>query len=148
LAAGTGDYKDGLVYAQLDSTFRDGSFTDSKLMWSLGNYSRFIRPGATRIGVTAIDKDGNTITEGDTDPWGLMISAYRNTDNSVVAVLINYSNTDKTMNLNLANNRATTWQPYVTSDKAGYNLFREEVLSDATLITIQARSIVTLISVD
>jgi hypothetical protein len=50
-------YKDGLVYLdsgtkdqpgemgyQVESLKFDGTARDSKLMWSLGNYSRFVRP--------------------------------------------------------------------------------------------------------
>lgn len=58
LAVGTGDYKDGLIYADIDSSYTDGTFTDSKLMWSMGNYSRYIRPGANRISVSAINPKG------------------------------------------------------------------------------------------
>ena len=49
-------------------------------MWILGNYSRFIRPGAVRMSVETTDKEGKAIRDGDTDQQGLMCSAYRNTD--------------------------------------------------------------------
>jgi hypothetical protein len=40
------NYKDGLVY--IDKNKTDGDFKSSKMLWALGNYSRFIRPGAVR----------------------------------------------------------------------------------------------------
>ena len=43
----------------------------SKLMWALGNYSRFIRPGAVRLSVFAFDQAGNLIPGGDSGPDGL-----------------------------------------------------------------------------
>ena len=55
-SVGTGDYKDGLIYANPDKSLLNGTFTDSKLMWTLGNYSRFIRPGATRLGVSGYNR--------------------------------------------------------------------------------------------
>jgi hypothetical protein len=52
------DFKDGLVYlddgsqgdsgkmgAETLSLMRDGAVRESKLLWTLGNYSRFVRPG-------------------------------------------------------------------------------------------------------
>ena len=44
-----GDYKDGLIREYTDPDLQDGRVEDSKLMWILGNYSRFIRPGAVRM---------------------------------------------------------------------------------------------------
>lgn len=48
------DYKDGLVY--IDKNKTDGQFSDSKMLWVLGNYSRFVRPGMKRI-ETEINSD-------------------------------------------------------------------------------------------
>lgn len=48
------DYKDGLVY--IDKQKTDGQFSDSKMLWVLGNYSRFVRPGMKRI-ETVVDTD-------------------------------------------------------------------------------------------
>jgi hypothetical protein len=49
------DYKDGLIYIFPNKDKSDGTFEDSKLLWALGNYSRFIRPGAIRVDVTGTD---------------------------------------------------------------------------------------------
>ncbi|QRR04090.1 xylanase [Dyadobacter sandarakinus] len=67
------NYKDGLVY--IDKNKTDGNFEASKMLWTLGNYSRFVRPGATRIDVS--------------DQPGLLISAYKNVNNQLVAVIVN-----------------------------------------------------------
>ena len=48
------DYKDGLIYA--DKNKEDGAFYESKMLWVLGNYSRFIRPGFKRIKLEEIGK--------------------------------------------------------------------------------------------
>ena len=47
LAISPYDYPDGLIYVSKDKT--NGSYTDSRLMWTLGNFSRFVRPGAVRV---------------------------------------------------------------------------------------------------
>ncbi|MBN2762965.1 MAG: glycoside hydrolase family 30 protein, partial [Bacteroidales bacterium] len=143
-AVTTGDYKDGLIYANPDNDPVDGSFTDSKLMWSLGNYSRFIRPGAYRINITAYDNSGNIIPEGETDPHSLMVSAYKNIDNSLVVVAINYSNKDEEINIETKSEKEISWQPYVTSDIRGYNLKKEASIKCNNKIKIPARSVVTL----
>ena len=70
----------------------DGRVEDSKLMWALGNYSRFIRPGAVRLSVSAFDQTNTFIPDGDTDQQGLMCSAYKNVDGTYVIVVINYAN--------------------------------------------------------
>ena len=56
-----GDYKDGLIREYSDPTFLNGEVKDSKLMWALGNYSRFIRPGAVRKAIIAKDNQGKII---------------------------------------------------------------------------------------
>ena len=38
----------------VDKNKIDGEFSDSKLLWALGNYSRFIRPEAKRIKVALL----------------------------------------------------------------------------------------------
>jgi len=47
LAVSPYDFKDGLVY--IDKSETGGNIYDSKLLWALGNWSRFVRPGAKRI---------------------------------------------------------------------------------------------------
>ena len=72
-AAG-GDYKDGLLrmYVKGERLGRGkgrveaNDVRDSKLLWTLGNFSRFVRPGAVRLEV-----------KGDMSADGLMLSAYR-----------------------------------------------------------------------
>lgn len=143
-AVTTGNYKDGLIYADLDSTQKNGTFTDSKLMWSLGNYSRFIRPGAFRVNVSAYNKSGNKVQEGDTDPDAIMISAYKNKDNSLVTVIINYSNEDKEIKIVTEDISNITWQPFLTSETPGFNLKKQSLISN-NKIQIPAKSIITLI---
>ncbi len=102
-----GDYKDGLirVYERQgrrgdDNVSEKPSARDSRLLWALGNYSRFVRPGAVRYDV-----------EGPEDPYGLMVSAYRNTDGSWAVVAINYSEEEQPISLHLS---ATSRHPSPT----------------------------------
>lgn len=128
-AAG-GDYKDGLIRFYEDSTFCNGTFRDSKLMWAFGNYSRFIRPGAVRLGYSY------------TEPDGLMISSYCNKDKSNVIVVINYSAFNRKMIIKGMNK----WKRYITSDSSFDNLRCSGSLSSGHVEIIPSRSIVTYVS--
>lgn len=70
------DYRDGLLYANETNQ----SFEATKRLWALGNWSRFLFPGARRVGVTA---SGATLSA----------SAFQNPDGSLVCVLINTGET-------------------------------------------------------
>ena len=109
-----GDYKDGLIRIYEHQSGRLPSprggregvrARDSRLLWSLGNYSRFVRPGAVRYDV-----------EGPEDPYGLMASAYRNQDGTWVVVAINYSQREQPFSV------AGHWRAYRTSDAEGETL--------------------------
>lgn len=141
-AAG-GNYKDGLIrmYVKGERLGRarngnparvaqENSVRDSKLMWVMGNFSRFVRPGAVRLEV-----------DGMMDADGLMLSAYRNADGSTAVVAINYAQNGATINLSGVKGKA---QAYRTSDVKGENLINlgEVSLSGAVL---PARSVTTFV---
>lgn len=143
----TGNYKDGLIYAHPDQSLMDGSFTDSKLMWALGNYSRFIRPGAVRLGVSAYNSNGKLVAEGDTDPYALMISAYENADGTPVVVVINYHEKERAFDLKWKGHTPRAWIPYCTSDEKGADLKPLEPITTKKQMHIPARSIITYVGV-
>lgn len=143
----TSDYKDGLIYTQPDQNNLDGTFSDSKLMWALGNYSRFIRPEAKRLGVSAYNTKGELVTEGDTDPYALMISAYENADGTPVVVVTNYNEKERTFDLEWKGQTPKAWIPYLTSDQQGSDLEPLKSMKSAKQIQIPGRSIVTYVGV-
>lgn len=122
-----GNYKDGLIRV-FD---RQQRARDSRLLWALGNYSRFVRPGAVRYEV-----------DGKEDPYGLMVSAYKNQDGSWVVVAINYSEEQKPFSISrdqvaVGSDR---WQAYRTSDADG-----ETLKPVAVTGSLQPRSITTFV---
>jgi len=143
----TGDYKDGLIYANADKTLLDGTYDDSKLMWTLGNYSRFIRPGATRLGVSSFNSKNKIVSEGDTDPYSLMISAYNNKNNLPIFVVINYSDKERTFELIWKGNTPVEWIPYCTNNEKGMNLQPLEKIKYGIEIKIPARSVITYVGI-
>ncbi len=130
------NYKDGLVFVDLNNQ----TFVASKLLWALGNYSRFVRPGAKRIDFT-----GNNST-----PLGLLASAYRDDTThkiSVVYVNQNTGGVEVQPNFNNATGYQTDYMtPYVTSDTPGDDLKQYAPFLVGSAYTVPARAVVTLLS--
>lgn len=76
LAVSPYNYKDGLIYVDKNKT--DGNFETSKMLWALGHYSRFVRPGATRVEILGNRKESD-----------LLASSYMNSNGEMVSVIIN-----------------------------------------------------------
>ncbi len=136
------DYKDGLIYLDTGvendmynkiSLKTDGNFHDSKLLWALGNYSRFVKPNMVRVEV--LSNDNKSLKD---QYKGIMISAYFNKKTSEITIVaINYSNENK--NLDISDYQID--KMFVTSkDK---NL--ETVKIDKKNLNIEPRSISTVI---
>jgi O-glycosyl hydrolase len=99
------DYKDGLVYlddgsegdsgkmgAHIQSLQSDGAVRESKLLWVLGNYSRFIRPGMVRIQCE--------LTSEQSPVNGLLVSAYQDLEKGpLIYVLTNLSEQASTVSM-------------------------------------------------
>jgi len=141
LAVSPYDFKDGLVY--IDWNKNDGSIYESKILWALGNYSRFVRPGMYRYSVIRSDNQDN-----ERSSTGLMVSGYAPSDKSkAVFVLVNYSNTvTYPVKVKTIDNR----QPksitlYTTSAKSEENLKFSSHESHDEIISIAPRSVVTVV---
>lgn len=136
------DYKDGLVYADKDC--RDGNFYDSKILWALGNFSRFIRPGMKRVAVSRSDgaSPQDTIE-------GLLVSAYYDNDHHrVVIVFVNYQSQNVPVKLRFANaqrgDSIRALIPYITSSVENLTACKE--VSTQRALLIPSRSIVTFVT--
>ena len=146
-AAG-GNYKDGLIRMYVKGERAGGRglrremvqnnmVRDSKLMWTMGNFSRFVRPGAVRLDV-----------EGVMEVDGLMLSAYKNTDGILAVIAINYSKQERPISIDLAAHLSPRTSPlstaYRTSDVEGENL-KNVGHVDLKTVTLSARSVTTLV---
>jgi len=124
LGISAADYKDGLVYINRDGT----GLTDSKTLWAMGNFSRFIRPGATRLDIRGRnDKD-------------FMLSAYRNAgDQDLVIVVINRKEQQQQFRVkNLPAGPRTAWE---TSGEGSLKQIQE--VGTGELLTVAPRSVTT-----
>lgn len=136
-----GDYKDGLIRVYSHDGWKTGKAVPGKLMWALGNYSRFVRPGAIRYGLTALDSVGRVVKDGETEPAGVMVSAYRNADGSWAVVAINYGEETRPFALEGA---GTQWKAYRTSDVEGESL-KPVVFAEGGM-RLEPKSVTTFVS--
>jgi len=109
LAISNSNYPDGLIYVSGGKS--DGSFSDSKLMWTLGNYSRFIAPGAVRIQASCDEKE-------------LLVTAFRDEANGqITLVLLNISEESRIATFDFEGMDLQLLRPYITSDMQGHKLY-------------------------
>ena len=123
-----GNYKDGLIRVYN----RERHARDSRLLWALGNYSRFVRPGAVRHHVCGPD-----------DPTAVMVTAFRSKEGRWRLVTINYSGEERQLNIRFSDGSTPQWQCYRTSDAAG-----ETLKPVADTGTLPPRSITTFVQSD
>jgi glucuronoarabinoxylan endo-1,4-beta-xylanase len=108
----------------------NGQLTVSKRLWAFANYSRYIRPGAVRIGASTGDSN-------------LKLSAYRNADGSIAVVVLNTAQSAITANYAVsgASGSAT---PYLTNNSNNAAAQATIPLSGGSFsATVPARSLVT-----
>jgi O-glycosyl hydrolase len=118
----------GLVY--LNS---NGTASASGRLWAFANYSRFIRPGAVRIGAASSNS-------------GVDISAFRNTNGSVAVVALNTLSTSDTVTYSTSGIGGTsgTATPYLTNGSSSVAQQAAVTLSGGAFsAAIPARSLVT-----
>lgn len=101
------------------------------MMWVLGNYSRFVRPGAKRIAAELNDSAAGK---------NMLVSAYKNTDNGVDIIVINSGTTASTIAIQCKELRNKTLRSYTTN--AQENLQPGYVSGNT--FTVPPRSVVTL----
>jgi glucuronoarabinoxylan endo-1,4-beta-xylanase len=123
----------GLIYFRHE----DGTFNVRKRFWCLAHYSRFIRPGARRVGATASPIDG------------VYTSAYRSQNEStptLVIVAINTTASEQPCSISISNVEVDTLQVYVTSDALDMAPAASIAVSSGELgLTLAPASVTTLV---
>ncbi|HVW58790.1 MAG TPA: glycoside hydrolase, partial [Puia sp.] len=140
------NYSDGLVYINTPSgamdpglSKTDGLVTDSKQLWCLGNYSRFVRPGMVRVDAVlgnvtdAVFAAGNIMTSAYVDPVA----------KTLVIVIVNAQANASVVSFGGGVNvTGNSFAAYVTSSSK--NLKKSVMASDD--IQLDARSVTTLVA--
>jgi glucuronoarabinoxylan endo-1,4-beta-xylanase len=107
------------------------SYMISSRLWALAGYSRYIRPGSTRV-------DANS-TNGN-----LKVSAYKNTDGTSVIVAINKGNVAESTTFNLSNMAGSAAWPYLVNNSNSMTQQSAIAISGGNFTSsIPARSMVT-----
>jgi O-glycosyl hydrolase len=134
LAISPYDYKDGLIY--IDKNKTDGTYQPSKMLWALGNYSRYLRPGAVRLEAQA------------TDPASTgqpLVSAYKSANGKqLITVVVNDYDTPATVQLALSGGRLGAGKTYITSATA--DLQPGAPVAAGQPLPVGPRSVTTLVS--
>ena len=126
------DYKDGLL--KINGNLEASSLQTSKVLWTLGQFSRFVRPGFRRVSLPEVD-----------DLDGLMASAYASADGSrLVVVVVNAHDDDQTVRIEVSNSSgrvAPCFETFTTD--ADRDLDATAAVRAGSSYTLPARSVVT-----
>ncbi len=135
------DYKDGLIFTDWKKPGDEETICPARLLWALGNYSRFVRPGMRRVALAGPKHDLR----------GVMGSAYKDAAaKTIVAVYVNVSAEAQRLSLQFDTGRPA-WKlrdvtPYITSDREGDELRQAGPMRSVKDYELPARSVVTLVA--
>jgi O-glycosyl hydrolase len=142
--AGDSDNRFGLITYQPNATRNDGTFESTKLLWTLGNFSRFVRPGMKAVNLTRND---NLATAASLQKQ--FMSAYVDEeDDKAVVVVVN--NEDRNQNVDLRLSRLPSgkniirFTPYITN--RDQNLTKAADFKANIPFTMPAKSVVTFVT--
>ncbi|RYE51593.1 MAG: beta-glycosidase [Sphingobacteriales bacterium] len=130
-----------LIALHPEKDFKNGEFSITKNLWALGHYSRFIRPGMTRVLSESIGKKSAKSVKN------LMVSSYLDANNNLVLVAINYGTAALNLTLDVKNakRKYKSLTRYLTTDATDTNMKPESFKSVKELVSLPARSISTII---
>lgn len=119
-----------LIQISLPNANGISTYAVSSRLWVMGNYARYVHPGAVRI-------------EADSDDSSLLTTGYRNTDGNYVLVATNTSSSDLTFQANGLTGGTVT--PVVTSDTQDLAAGTPEHVTSGMSLTAPAHSTVTYV---
>ncbi|MCS6949677.1 MAG: glycoside hydrolase [Armatimonadota bacterium] len=129
LAVSPYDYKDGLIYTDYRRT-GEQNILPSKTLWVLGNFSRFIRPGAVRVHAEPSELDES-----------LLISAYTQAQRPrLICVIVNLSNVSARIQWSV-DNAFRQLTAHITS--AQHDLAQLQEVKTTETVEVPARSVLT-----
>ncbi|TCO10607.1 glycoside hydrolase [Natronoflexus pectinivorans] len=137
------DYNDGLVY--IDHDKYDGEIYDSKKLWAMGHFSRFVLPGMRRVQVSR----GDQLQDEDALE-SLMSTAFVSDDGQYTTmVLINYSETSIPFVMTTEYAELNTeFKYYLTDHRSENNLTRKGTIVIGDVVEMPARAMITITNVN
>lgn len=138
LALSPHDYKDGLLYTDWERPGDEESILASRIFFTLGQYSRFIRPGYRRVDATLVGDDGEFPTD-----HPVLVSAYVSPDERrLIVVAVNTSSSPQTVVLE----PSREFEVYRTSDKPGEEIAARGSASGREPVELPSASVTTFVS--
>jgi O-glycosyl hydrolase len=130
-----------LIALQPNAGHTDGSFTATKNLWALGNYSLFVRPGMKRLHTGR--GDGLDPVKAAQD---IMVSAFTGGKDKLVMIAVNYTHQERPVTVKLSHAGAvTSYTSYITSAEAGDNLKAAAIRKLDVPIRLLPRSVTTIV---
>jgi len=120
------DYKDGLI--KINKNLSAESMEQSKLFWTVGHFSRFVRPGFERLSASLADVDG------------VMATAFISDEENQLIIVVTNSSIE-TQSISVSGVDMKNWRQFVTDSK------RELAMSRGTgdLVAVPPRSSTTVV---
>lgn len=137
LAISPYNYKDGLIY--IDNNKFKGNYYESKMLWALGHYSRFIKPEMKRISISRLDNKSAIETID-----GVLQSAYMS-DDEIVIVFVNQLDQKKTIKLSGIPKEYKIMEAYQTTKEKNINLKKMPPLDVNQTFNLPEKSLITCI---
>jgi len=139
LALSPHDFKDGLLYTDWKKAGDKESILPSKTFWVMGQHSRFVRPGMTRVDIAG---------PGLQHYAGLVATAYHDAARRRVVVV--YVNSGRSpahvrIRIKVAHNPPQTQRTYVTSSAPLDNLRSNTPTKPGAVMVIPPRAVVTVV---
>ena len=117
--------------SHLVDTLDGSTATPSSIFWAFAMWSRYIRPGATGIGVTG------SISS-------VIIGAFKNTDGSIVAVFTNSGTATQSAKVAFTGFTPRTAAAWVTAQGSTFKTTTATLASGAVTVSIPSKGVVTL----
>ena len=151
------NYSDGLVYINApsgamdpESSKTDGLVSDSKQLWCLGNFSRFVRPGMIRVDAVLNNQSGAT-SSNQSDPvyaaGSIMVSAYIDpASKTLVIVIVNTQTNSSVISLAGLGSSVTLSSSNMTAYVTSATKSLQKSTMSANNIQLDPRSVTTLMA--
>jgi O-glycosyl hydrolase len=139
LALSPHDYKDGLLYTDWKAKGDAETVLPSKMLWAVGHYSRFVRPGMVRVAIEGAPLQNHA---------GLLATAYLDEKSGrVVVVYVNSGATPIAVRVDVAGDARPrkTQSAWVTSSAPGDDLRALDATAAGETLTVPARAFVTVV---
>lgn len=133
-------FKDGLLYTDYHNPGDPETIIPSKLLWVVGNYSRFVRPGMVRVKLEGAHRIDGLMGSAYLDPLQRrLVLVFVNPLKEAVRIALRFEKGDP-------QEEWVRFTPFVTSDIPGDDLKAYPSCQAGEAVTLPARSVVTLCS--